>query len=69
MIGVMNIVMSKIKIFSDLSKQYDQVFNIDVDILILKDIKPVLDKYNEPYLYGCLEDVNYIKLYERRKKF
>lgn len=65
---VMDIVLSKIKIFSDLSKQYDQVFNVDVDILILKDIKPVLDKYNEPYLYGCLEDVNYIKLYERRKK-
>lgn len=65
---IMNLILSKIKIFSDLSKEYDQVFNIDLDMLVLKNLDSVFEKYKEPYLYGCLEDINYIRLYERRKK-
>lgn len=66
--NIMDLILSKIKIFSDLSKEYDQVFNIDLDMLVLKNLDCVFEKYKEPYLYGCLEDTNYIRLYERRKK-
>ena len=64
----MNLILSKIKIFSDLSIIYDQVFNFDLDIECKKDITPVLDAYKEPYLYGCLEDTNYLRLSQKRKK-
>lgn len=64
----MNLLLAKIKIFSDLSLQYEQVFNFDLDMDFRRDITKVLDKYSEPYLYGCLEDTNRLRLYERRKQ-
>lgn len=65
---IMPMLLAKLKIFSDLSKQYDQVFNLDLDITLHKDLTPILDKYSDNYLYGCLEDTNRFRLYERRKQ-
>lgn len=65
---IMPMLLAKLKIFSDLSKQYDQVFNLDLDITLHKDLTPILDKYSDNYLYGCLEDTNKFRLYERRKQ-
>lgn len=65
---IMSMLLAKLKIFSDLSKQYDQVFNLDLDITLHKDLTPILDKYSDNYLYGCLEDTNRFRLYERRKQ-
>lgn len=65
---IMPMLLAKLKIFSDLSKQYDQVFNLDLDITLHKDLTPILDKYSDKYLYGCLEDTNRFRLYERRKQ-
>lgn len=65
---IMPMLLAKLKIFSDLSKQYDQVFNLDLDITLHKDLTPILDKYSDNYLYSCLEDTNRFRLYERRKQ-
>lgn len=64
----MPLLLAKLKILSDLSQNYDQVFFIDLDILFFKYIDELFEKYSEPYLYGCLEDTNKLRLYERRIK-
>ena len=64
----LDLLLAKIKIFSDLSMQYEQVFNFDLDLEFKKDITPILERYSEPYLYGCLEDLNYHRLTDKRKK-
>lgn len=65
---IMPLLMGKLKIFSDLSKEYDQVFNIDLDMMVLRDINPILSRYNGEYLYGCVEDTNISRLYPKRIK-
>ena len=63
----MPLLLAKLKIFSDLSK-IDRVFNIDLDIEIHKDLSEIFDRYTDEKLYGCLEDTNYYRLYDRRKQ-
>lgn len=55
----LDLLLAKIKIFSDLSMQYEQVFNFDLDLEFKKDITSILERYSEPYLYGCLEELEW----------